>query len=264
MTSWKHLECFKRPPHLALSAIANIDALKPEDHAGVHEWYANPGAWHTKRKAERMAQAVAEAGAPPASPPTKKSRAAAPSAGKCTPEKAAAAQGEVARRQAYEELFGGLPVEQLKACLRANEQLLSGNKADLVERCVDRKLYGNLPRCGKCGLGRLRVSYSALLGHGGQGTFTCPGGYDDDEYVRCSFRAQSVARPPWIETGHEAYIKPPRKSTGGDRPSLGGASAAAAAIAAAAVPAAGGTPASGGASSAAATTVDADGCLVVD
>ena len=83
-------------------------------------------------------------------------------------------QGEAVRRQVYEELFGGLPVDQLKGCLRANQQLLSGNKADLVERCVDRKLYGNLPRCSQCGLGRLKVSYASLLGHGGQGAFTCP------------------------------------------------------------------------------------------
>ena len=54
----------------------------------------------------------------------------------------------------------------------------------------------------------------SLLGHGGQGAFTCPGGYDDDEYVRCSYRAQSAERPPWVETGHEAYTKPPRKSSG--------------------------------------------------
>ena len=74
--------------------------------------------------------------APPSTPPAKKSRAA-PSVSKPTPEKAAAVQGEAARRQAYEELFGGLPIEQLKGCLRANQQLLSGNKADLVERCVD-------------------------------------------------------------------------------------------------------------------------------
>tara|TARA_B100000795_G_scaffold89561_1_gene65187 strand:- start:543 stop:1208 length:666 start_codon:yes stop_codon:yes gene_type:complete len=168
------------PAHLTLSEIHNIDALKAEDQAGVSDWYANPVAYERKRKADRLAQAVAEATgnasvdvAPPSTPPTKKSRAT-PSASKATPEKAAAVQGEAVRRQVYEELFGGLPVDQLKGCLRANQQLLSGNKADLVERCVDRKLYGNLPRCGQCGIGRLKVSYASLLGHGGQGAFTCP------------------------------------------------------------------------------------------
>ena len=163
-----------------MSAIHNIDALKAEDQASVSDWYANPVAYERKRKADRLAQAVAEAtgnatadAAPPSTPPTKKSRAT-PSASKLTPEKAAAVQGEAARRQVYQEVFGGLPVEQLKGCLRANQQLLSGNKADLVERCVDRKLYGNLPRCPQCGIGRLKVSYASLLGHGGQGAFTCP------------------------------------------------------------------------------------------
>ena len=203
-----------------MSAIKAIDTLKAEDQASVSDWYSNPVAYERKRKADRLAQAVAAASgnaaadaAPPSTPPAKKSRAA-PSVSKPTPEKAAAVQGEAARRQAYEELFGGLPIEQLKGCLRANQQLLSGNKADLVERCVDRKLYGNLPRCPQCGLGRLKVVYASLLGHGGQGAFTCPGGYDDDEYVRCSYRAQSAERPPWVETGHEAYTKPPRKSSG--------------------------------------------------
>ena len=98
------------------------------------------------------------------------------------------------------------------------------DKADLVERCVDRKLYGNLPRCPQCGLGRVKVRYASLLGHGGQGAFTCPGGYDDDEYVHCGYRAQSAERPPWVETGHEAYTKPPRKSSG--KPAAGGTSAA--------------------------------------
>ena len=168
------------PAHLTLSEIHNIDALKAEDQAGVSDWYANPVAYERKRKADRLAQAVAEATVnasvdvvPPSTPPTKKSRAT-PSASKATPEKAAAVQGEAVRRQVYEELFGGLPVDQLKGCLRANQQLLSGNKADLVERCVDRKLYGNLPRCAQCGIGRLKVSYASLLGHGGQGAFTCP------------------------------------------------------------------------------------------
>ena len=308
-----------------MSAIHNIDALKAEDQASVSDWYANPVAYERKRKADRLAQAVAEAtgnatadAAPPSTPPTKKSRAT-PSASKLTPEKAAAVQGEAARRQVYQEVFGGLPVEQLKGCLRANQQLLSGNKADLVERCVDRKLYGNLPRCPQCGIGRLKVSYASLLGHGGQGAFTCPamsktgwhilrpagspeaplsakssaagasaslgqsaacsalgrpyiyisgvlfgafrhrcpGGYDDDEYVRCSYRAQSAVRLPWSETGHEAHTKPPRKSSGG-KSTAGGASAAGG------EPAGGGTSASGAAGSAAAPAVDAKPCIVVD
>ena len=210
-----------------------------------------------------MAQAVAAASgdatadaAPPSTPPAKKSRAA-PSVSKPTPEKAAAVQGEAARRQAYEELFGGLPIEQLKGCLRANQQLLSGNKADLVERCVDRKLYGNLPRCPQCGLGRLKVVYASLLGHGGQGAFTCPGGYDDDEYVRCSYRAQSAERPPWVETGHEAYTKPPRKSSG--KSAAGGASAAAGGT-----PAGSSSSASAGAGSTATPDADAKQYILVD
>ncbi len=262
MTSWKHLECFKRPGSLQdLDEITDIQTLKPEDQARVNEWWANPSAFADKAKADRMAQAVADARAepvPPATPPSKKQKTSA--APKSTPEKAAV-EGEVAKRKDYEAKFGALPIESLKNCLRANEQLLSGNKGDLVERCVDRKLYGNLPRCTKCGLGRLRVSYPSLLGHGGQGTFTCPGGYDDDEFVRCGFRSSNVTRPPWVETEHETYTKPPRKSGGGK--SAGAGQAAASSNAAPAPGSSSATPAP--ASSSAAPAPAASGaCIVVD
>ena len=60
-TSWKHLECFKIPAHLPLSAIKGIDTLKAEDQASVSDWYSNPVAYERKRKADRLAQAVAAA-----------------------------------------------------------------------------------------------------------------------------------------------------------------------------------------------------------
>jgi hypothetical protein len=99
--------------------------------------------------------------------------------------------------------------------LRSNEQLLSGTKPDLVERCVDRSLYGNLPRCPQCSLGRLKVSYARALGHGGMGIFTCPGGYDDDQYVRCSYRTTSVERPKWTVTDVQATAAAAPTKSGG-------------------------------------------------
>ena len=109
--------------------------------------------------------------------------------------------------------------------------LVCGNKADLVERCVDRKLYGNLPRCPECGIGKLKVTYPREFGHGGMGTFTCPGGYDDDAYVRCGFRASQVERPAWVVSEWEtAAANAPAKSTGGKSKaaakSMGGATSA--------------------------------------
>jgi len=57
---------------------------------------------------------------------------------------AAAVQDEASRRDAYTASFSALSAAALKECLRAQkpDQLLGGNKKELVDRCVDRKLYG--------------------------------------------------------------------------------------------------------------------------
>ena len=57
------------------------------------------------------------------------------------------------------------------------------------------------------------------LGHGGQGVFTCPGGYDDDEYKRCSYRSNFEARPPWTATEHELPSPKARKKSAKAPPS---------------------------------------------
>ena len=106
---------------------------------------------------------------------------------------------EVKKRQETEARYSGLSVDALKAMCALNGQIKGGNKADLVVRCTDGKLYGALPRCTLCGIGLLKVVYATKYGHGGQGRFTCPGGYDDDAYVRCSLTADAVERKPWVE-----------------------------------------------------------------
>jgi hypothetical protein len=64
--------------------------------------------------------------------------------------------------------------------LEANNQKKTGAKSELVERCIDGKLFGALPKCPKCGGGILRVTYDAKFGHGGKGTYTCPGYFDGE------------------------------------------------------------------------------------
>ena len=163
MTSWRHLECTKKPAKLTEpSQIDGVGMLKPEDEARVYEWWTNPAVYAQKRKAEDMAAAVADARAdaePPSTP--KKAKPTRPHSSTPDSNKSTSGiDGEVAKRAEYEATFGALPVPELKNCLRVNQQLLSGSKGELVERCVDRKLYGNLPRCDKCGIGRLKVTYT--------------------------------------------------------------------------------------------------------
>ena len=106
---------------------------------------------------------------------------------------------EVVERAAIEARYGKLTVSQLKDMLRINSQVIGGNKQEVLERCIDGKIYGGLPRCPKCGGGILRVYYSVKVGHGGQGKFSCPGFYDDDYFQRCPYTSDSAERLPWHE-----------------------------------------------------------------
>ena len=161
MTSWRHLECTKKPSKLTEpSQIDGVGMLKPEDEARVYEWWTSPAAYAQKRKAEDIAAAVGAAQAaddePPSTPKKAKTTAAPsdtpdsnkalPPARPTPPTTSSAIHDEAAKRAEYEAAFGALPVPELKNCLRENQQLLSGAKGELVERCVDRKLFGNLPQ----------------------------------------------------------------------------------------------------------------------
>ena len=224
MTSWRYLACQKRVPQLVgPSELSGFDALSSASKDLVFAWFEGDVATVNAQKRKADEAAAAEAAASDHSTP-KKSKKPRPSSPPVTPMKAKVATpatstastagagssgtmsvaAEVAQRDEAMATFGGMSIADLKICLRENGALMSGNKGELVERCVDRKMFGNLPRCPQCGIGRLKVVYARALGHQGQGTFTCPGGYDDDAYVRCSFRAQSVVRTPWIVTASEA------------------------------------------------------------
>ena len=209
MVSWRHLECQKKPKHLTdLSALAGLSQLSSEDQDKVKAWWDGqnaPKSSPVKRKApdgDTAGGSTAEMGDP------KKMKAGElkaalkahglPTSGK-KPEQVAALQ-EVKQRQELEAKYGALSVNDLKELLRLNSQLRSGDKATLLERCVDAHLYGCLPRCTLCGGGTLKVAYSQRYGHKGQGKFSCPGFYDDDEYKKCSFTAtDGVERPAWKE-----------------------------------------------------------------
>ena len=46
--------------------------------------------------------------------------------------------------------YSVMTIAELKRHLRANAQMLTGKKAELVDRCVDGELRGALPKCPKC------------------------------------------------------------------------------------------------------------------
>jgi len=94
-----------------------------------------------------------------------------------------------------------LSAADLKELLRLNGMKCTGKKTELVARAADGKAFGALPRCPMCALGYLRVDSEPGLGGGG--LFTCPGAFDDDKFVACSFSAYAVDRVPWREAKQE-------------------------------------------------------------
>lgn len=209
MVSWRHLECQKKPKHLTdLSGLVGLSQLSSEDQDKVRVWWDSQNAPKSSPVKRKAPDGDAAGGSTAAMGDPKKMKASEikaalkahglPTSG-TKPEQVAVLQ-EVKQRQELEAKYGALSVNELKELLRLNSQLRSGDKATLLERCVDAHLYGCLPRCPLCGGGTLKVAYSQRYGHKGQGKFSCPGFYDDDEYKKCSFTAtDGVERPAWKE-----------------------------------------------------------------
>merc|ERR1712232_130572 len=81
---------------------------------------------------------------------------------------------EVKGRAAAEAYYQAKTIAQLKAVLESNSQLKGGTKQELVDRCVDGKLFGKLPRCPQCGGGVLRVVYETRLVMAGEARSAVP------------------------------------------------------------------------------------------
>jgi hypothetical protein len=220
ITSWRHLACSrKRPAPPVPASLPGFHTLKEADKAIVRAWLDGDMVTATahKRKADlAAAEDAASAGLSTPKRPKKAASDATPPATKpALPSLSSSLSTEVEKRDAAAAVFNRLTIPALKSCLRANDQLLGGTKPELVDRCVDRKLYGSIPRCPQCGLGKLKVSYRQAFGHRGEGRFTCPGGYDDDAYQPCHYRAERVDRLPWKVTDDEASAPLSPKHTGG-------------------------------------------------
>lgn len=150
----------------------------------------------TRRPAAKKKRVVAKK-APPKKrvaakkPVAKKAPPKKPAKKKSVAKKAQPTAATTALRQQRQAALAAKSVAELKAMLRNNDQLTTGSKPELMERVLDRVENGNLPRCPECYLGRLRVDR--------KGAFSCPGGYDDDEYKACGFTATAseVTRPTW-------------------------------------------------------------------
>jgi len=89
--------------------------------------------------------------------------------------------------------------KDLKDLLTKNGQRIGAKDTqELINRVADCKMFGACPRCPDCDQAVLRVVYSTKHVHGGQGTWTCPGFYDDDnKYQKCPFTSENMKRVAW-------------------------------------------------------------------
>lgn len=200
ITSWRHLACNKQPKGLVEAELAGFDALRPPDQQAVRDWRTAAAASPAKKRSADELQAVVELDPKkmklPALKKALQQHGLKPEGGKAA---MAALLSEVVERSALELRYSALSLPELKALCEANAQLKGGTKPELVQRCIDGKLHGALPRCPQCGGGLLKVVYAQPHGHGGQGRFSCPGFHDGDAFQRCPYTATSAVRLPWVE-----------------------------------------------------------------
>jgi hypothetical protein len=193
---WRHLECFHPPVGMQVSHLSGASLLSAGDKARVAR---------RLRAAARDAEQRHLGPPPPGSRETTPMPSAPPQRKKAHPEEyaargtegrhAAAAQARAhvhpgdsrfsltsgegsspERAASIRAKYDEMHVDELKEVLKANEQLLSGAKAVLAERCTDGELRGGLPACPTCGVGRLHVTYDT----GGKATYACPGYFDTE------------------------------------------------------------------------------------
>ena len=107
--------------------------------------------------------------------------------------------------------YAAMSTTELGQWLKANLVVRPATKAHMVARCVDGELWGAIPPCPRCHVGRLKVHYASPDAHAGQGEWTCGGTYDKDlnMRVKCYFTAKpgEVERLPWRDL-HDPYPDP--------------------------------------------------------
>ena len=88
-------------------------------------------------------------------------------------------------------------ISELKDYLRLNNQMLKGNKPELVAKCVDGEKNGRLLPCKTCGKGKLVFAQS--------GDLVCSGYFDESIDLRMTcparFDPAEARRDKWLIPG---------------------------------------------------------------
>lgn len=218
-TVWRHLRCFKAPVGMHLDHLKGMGLLSAAEKRQVKAALAASGATEQAGRGARRAGRESARGPSEAPPKHNKAHPEEIAARGVAGKHAAAEQAlhhphpgdwrflltgggsSSGRKSAVRDKYSAMSVTELKEVLRANEQMLSGTKDQLLQRCVDGEMRGGLPLCPTCHAGRL---------HFDDGVYHCPGYFDNDAkaVVRCDFTATKVQRNPWSMPGGATQKKP--------------------------------------------------------
>lgn len=86
---------------------------------------------------------------------------------------------------------------KLKEMLGWNDQRKAGNKADMIQRIAECKVYGCLPKCPKCSAVNIKLKDD------NSGLYYCKGYFDDDQWTPCEYLTGEVERPKWDDECEE-------------------------------------------------------------
>jgi hypothetical protein len=97
------------------------------------------------------------------------------------------------QREALVNRFTKLTTIELRYMLFRNQQSTYGSRQILAERVAEGVMFGRIPPCNSCEMGKLRFDFKT-------GKYTCPGFYQNDDYVHCGnvLEHKQVKREAWI------------------------------------------------------------------
>jgi hypothetical protein len=99
-------------------------------------------------------------------------------------------KAQLAKISKKEEELDGMSIDGLKVALRANRQVTTGTKGELLGRVAEGMVLGAIPTCPLCSGGKLRFDQKT-------GIYKCPGYMDDDTFRPCHFKGAEVTRVAW-------------------------------------------------------------------
>jgi len=86
-----------------------------------------------------------------------------------------------------------MSISDMKRVLKLNDCVCTGTKDELRNRVAWSIKNGVPKRCPECFSGRLKMDVN--------GSYFCPGSYDDDHYVSCRFQTDKPEMVPWKKEG---------------------------------------------------------------